>query len=1133
MNIINPQCGKTVLIAYQAENNRTQVRFDMSDIVREFPGGTAVLVIRRKGDMDPVPAAQTEMDGSVLVWTVTAWECAIRGYLYAQIVYSVGDVVAKTKIYRLDVAESMTVSGAEPEEWADLVGQLVTAAAGVNTAIEAAQEQLRQYVADAEAAERAAEQSATAAGTAQAAAETAQRAAEEAVGQYDDMTATATGLAAGSAPTAVMDHSGSAPVLRLGIPAGDPGTPGHSPVLTSSKSGKVTTIYSDGQQLAQISDGEDGQSADVIDDTAGAGDTDKTFSANKLTEDHSALLSAINEKFGRENIGDGLDVEYDETGEATVVADVQRSDITNLQQNKADIIITNASSSIAAITDGADDLPVESMTVQIEPVQDLHGQSNPYPAGGGKNLLSPVLYSGGSYNASVGDTFNFSVSQKQFTTTDNKVFTITTTSTWEGFAMYFPVTQQKYRLSGTIKSSDTLGVSKYYLDENFGVLYCSSSTTAEQSIEATWNADTAVSGNARYIAILFTNRSTANTTITVTTPMAETGTTTTDYAPYENICPISGWTGCNVTRAGKNLLPLKVYNGASYNAAVGTQFTLSENTVATKNDTSIEIDVSGWQGVAMLSNPLKPGSYYLYAVTTSTNMRMTRYVLDKDFKVTRNLGNTGSGTSATINMGVTIGTDERYILVHLASSTTGSVKFEYPQLELGSTATAYVPYQGSTYPITWDSAGTVYGGTLNPVTGELVVDYAIIDLGDYTYSYQNAFFLTTTGVNNMKRWGTYYHALNWYCDCFKVGTTNSAPQEDNEITATINNTRLRIKANSFSGNVTEFKNWVTGHKLVYELETPQTYTLTPTEIRTLLGYNTIFADVGDVSVDYRADTKLFVEKTEVSGVQDVKVNGSSVVTDGVANVPVAASGVLGVVKQSYGINIAADGSITTNKATEPIIKGGGNSYNPIVSDTAHLAVFYGLAKAARADMASVTGVTYGTYPDAQKVAIQKMLGIYEAPWELIREDTFTNETETAYDITVDSNGQPFELTDIRFMVSLPKQDNEAKIGLYGRIRFYFNNSNDNDICYIGGWTQPAGENGRGGQAEILQKDGMIQRSYVKNVTGGSDVSVSVNGGFKTGNTTHWQLGTKSYTKVRIDEVKGTFQYFLYGKRKWN
>ena len=40
--------------------------------------------------------------------------------------------------------------------------------------------------------------------------------------------------------------------------------------------------------------------------------------------------------------------------------------------------------------------------------------------------------------------------------------------------------------------------------------------------------------------------------------------------------------------------------------------------------------------------------------------------------------------------------------------------------------------------------------------------------------------------------------------------------------------------------------------VVYELATPQTYQLTPTEVTTLLGDNTIWASTGDVSVTYYA-----------------------------------------------------------------------------------------------------------------------------------------------------------------------------------------------------------------------------------------------------------------------------------------
>ena len=50
---------------------------------------------------------------------------------------------------------------------------------------------------------------------------------------------------------------------------------------------------------------------------------------------------------------------------------------------KAPVIMTSASGSVASFPDGAADLPVQSLKVAINPVQDLHGYASPWPAGGG------------------------------------------------------------------------------------------------------------------------------------------------------------------------------------------------------------------------------------------------------------------------------------------------------------------------------------------------------------------------------------------------------------------------------------------------------------------------------------------------------------------------------------------------------------------------------------------------------------------------------------------------------------------------------------------------------------------------------------------------------------------------------
>ena len=49
-------------------------------------------------------------------------------------------------------------------------------------------------------------------------------------------------------------------------------------------------------------------------------------------------------------------------------------------------------------------------------------------------------------------------------------------------------------------------------------------------------------------------------------------------------------------------------------------------------------------------------------------------------------------------------------------------------------------------------------------------------------------------------------------------------------------------------------------ELVYELATPITYQLAPTQVTTLLGTNNIWADTGDTAVGYVADTKRYIDK---------------------------------------------------------------------------------------------------------------------------------------------------------------------------------------------------------------------------------------------------------------------------------
>lgn len=112
-------------------------------------------------------------------------------------------------------------------------------------------------------------------------------------------------------------------------------------------------------------------------------------------------------------------------------------------------------------------------------------------------------------------------------------------------------------------------------------------------------------------------------------------------------------------------------------------------------------------------------------------------------------------------------------------------------------------------------------------------------------------------------------------------------------------------------------------------------------------------------------------------VQDVQVNGVSVLQNGVANIPTGTGNRAGVV-QGYpggGTQILADGRIMTYTAEEADIKAGTHTYRSIAPRRQHQSVFYGLAKAAGDTTQSASSNAVGNYTDNAKNKIQQMLGI--------------------------------------------------------------------------------------------------------------------------------------------------------------
>ena len=123
------------------------------------------------------------------------------------------------------------------------------------------------------------------------------------------------------------------------------------------------------------------------------------------------------------------------------------------------------------------------------------------------------------------------------------------------------------------------------------------------------------------------------------------------------------------------------------------------------------------------------------------------------------------------------------------------------------------------------------------------------------------------------------------------------------------------------------------------------------------------------------------DKQEIAGlvdasVEDVQVNGGSIVSNGVASIPLASADDYGVVKvnQYQGIRISSN-ALAVYPSASAQVKAGSNAARPIVPSIQHESVLYGLAKAAGDTTQSASSNAVGAYTDDVKTAIRAMLGI--------------------------------------------------------------------------------------------------------------------------------------------------------------
>lgn len=194
----------------------------------------------------------------------------------------------------------------------------------------------------------------------------------------------------------------------------------------------------------------------------------------------------------------------------------------------------------------------------------------------------------------------------------------------------------------------------------------------------------------------------------------------------------------------------------------------------------------------------------------------------------------------------------------LTGTFYGGVYWKNLQIEIGPEATKYEPYRGHTYPIDWSSTlGTIYGGYVDLVTGELIQTHKCVTITGnegYTYIKFNTGLYSGATIFNDSKKGEY---ISGYCSVqpsssgkinFLVKANVDYGIQFNEVT-----TYWGLEEQSSAALIAKLQEWNnagTPLQIVYELKTPITHQLTPTQLSTLIGRNNIWSNADRVEVEY-------------------------------------------------------------------------------------------------------------------------------------------------------------------------------------------------------------------------------------------------------------------------------------------
>ena len=498
-----------------------------------------------------------------------------------------------------------------------------------------------------------------------------------------------------------------------------------------------------------------------------------------------------------------------------------QADLKQALDAKADIIHTNASGSLVHITDGAA-YPVDSLSVSIDPVQDLHGYDAPWPAGGGKNLIEPKMAT--STNADVTCTNNGDGSFKL--------------NGLASAAATFRIDQSTYNGDDNLKTYKAGQYTVSGLSGGVRLVVMQNSTWTAIATFTDNGTQTVSADTANCFIYLLVPSGTQVNNVTVK-PQLETGSSATSWTPYSNVCPISGHSSATVTRTGINIWD-EEWEVGTISGSDGQN--ASDNTrIRSKNYISV----------------MPNTQYYIHGT-----MDLFYYDSSKAY-----IGNSVGVSNTTF----TASAKCRYIRFRCPTTygTTynNDISINYP-------ATDTVYHAGHVQTVTIALGSTYYGGTLDALTGTLTVDRASFTWGtgeSTRLSNSKVCVLDKSDVVTIdpSNQATLIGAI---CDKLPSGTWAQLTGGSTSMAGCVYGNALGFRIAGYT-TLEEYETFLASNPLqfVYLLKTPVTITgLTPAQIQALQGLNDVWSDTGDTSIGYRADTKLYIDSKLAAAIAELQ-----------------------------------------------------------------------------------------------------------------------------------------------------------------------------------------------------------------------------------------------------------------------